>query len=352
MMKEIFFVSNGLPGGGAERVMSVIANCLVDKGYEVNFIMLRNVPEEYELNQKIKRFYLRGDNSPVNSIKFIRKFMNVSEEGVFISFFTYQSFYTILASIGKNAKVIVSERNDPRKTVSNKQMEIIRNIFYGCKKCERIVFQTEGARDFFPRCIRKKGSIILNPLKTDVLNYKATLKNKEVVAVGRLTEQKNYPLLLRAFADFHRTHNNYVLKIFGQGEQEQLLRQLTLDLNIQEYVVFAGFQDDVYKQIVSASMFVISSDYEGLSNALLEAMAIGLPCISTDSPPGGAKMVIRDGINGLLTPVGDWNSLANAMRYIADNPEVAEKMGKKAYLIREKISVNNICEQWIKILEE
>lgn len=88
---------------------------------------------------------------------------------------------------------------------------------------------------------------------------------------------------------------------------------------------FEGFRNDVHEKIADATMFVMSSDYEGLSNALLEAMAMGLPCISTDSPPGGARMVIRNGQNGLLVPVGNKEKLMEAMDSIAANAEMAEK---------------------------
>lgn len=278
--------------------------------------MLRNVPEEYVLDEKVIRHYKPVSNKKdiIGDIKYIRSFMKKDPGAVFISFFTYQSFYTILAAFGTKAEVIVSERNDPSKTVKGKVDNFIRNILYKCKLCKKIVFQTTGAKEYFDQAIQGKGEIILNPLKKEVENIQWNPEYKEIVAVGRLTEQKNYPMLIESFAQFANLYPDYKLRIFGQGELEGQLLKLASRMNVENKVVFEGFCSNVHQQIKSAGMFVMSSDYEGLSNALLEAMAIGLPCISTDSPPGGARMVIESGVNGILVPVGDIASMTKAMK--------------------------------------
>ena len=122
-------------------------------------------------------------------------------------------------------------------------------------------------------------------------------------------------------------------------------------LGIEDRVIFEGFRNDVHEKIADATMFVMSSDYEGLSNALLEAMAMGLPCISTDSPPGGARMVIKNGQNGLLVPVGNKEKLMEAMDSIAANAEMAEKMGRNAAEMRDLLSEERICSQWEKLIK-
>lgn len=352
MEKKVFFVTNGLPGGGAERVMSVVANYLNSKKYEVSFIMLRKVDEAYELSKGIKCYYREKKRSGdfIREIKYLHDFEKKNPNAVFISFFTYQSLYTILASIGTKAQVIVSERNDPRKTVCGKTMKIIRDLLYGCTKCRNVVFQTEGAKEYFNSTIQSKGIIILNPVRNNLPeHYKAN--SKKIVSIGRLTYQKNYTLLIESFALFCQKYNDYKLEIYGKGELESTLRELVETLGIEDKVIFEGFRSDVHEQIADAAMFVISSDYEGLSNALLEAMAMGLPCISTDSPPGGARMVITDGENGLLVPVGNKKKLTEAMDLIASNMDFAEKMGKKAAKMREMLSEEKICNQWEKMID-
>ena len=353
MKRKVFFVTNGLPGGGAERVMSVVANYLDDRKYDVSFIMLRKVEEAYELNKGIKRYYRDKKRSGdfLGEIKYIHRFEKKNPDAVFISFFTYQSLYTILASIGTKAQVIVSERNDPEKTVSGKKMKLIRDLLYGCAKCKAIVFQTEGAKSYFNSKIQSKGNIILNPIRNNLPEHSKEKYSKRIVSVGRLNSQKNYTLLLEAFALFCQKHNDYKLEIYGKGEQEETLINLTKALGIEDKVIFEGFRNDVHERIFDATMFVMSSDYEGLSNALLEAMAMGLPCISTDSPPGGARMVIKNEQNGLLVPVGNKEKLMEAMDAIASNVETAEEMGRKAAEMRKLLSEERICSQWENLIK-
>lgn len=354
MNKKVFFITNGLPGGGAERVMSIVANHLSITGYDVAFIMLRTVPEAYVLNENIKRYYKRKNKKGdiIGEILFIRKFMIKESKATFISFFTYQSFSTIIAAIGTKANVIVSERSYPTKSVHSKIGEIIRNILYGCKRCNSIIFQTEDVKKYFNEKISNKGVIILNPVKDNLPKYNGENRKKEIVAVGRLTCQKNYPLLLKAFANFNKKYSEYRLRIFGCGELDYELKELVNSLGIGNNVEFAGFESNIHKSILLASMFIISSDYEGISNALLEAMAIGLPCISTDSLSGGARMVIQDKVNGILVPVKDEKKLTEAMVEIAANPEWASKLGQNASKIRDDLSVEKICNQWKQVIDK
>lgn len=352
-MKKIFFITNGLSGGGAERVMSLVANYLDNNGYEVSFIMLKNYTEAYKLNDTIKKYYKSNENRKdfVGDIMYIRSFMKKENDSIFVSFFTRQSLYTIIAAIGTNNKVIVSERNDPRITVSGKAEEKLRKILYDSRKCERVIFQTQGAKEFFNKKIQNKGSIILNPLKEDLPICNEMQKKKKIVAIGRLNSQKNYPLMIKAFKKFSEKYDDYSLHIYGKGELENDLKQLTSQLKIENKVVFEGFKKNIHKEIQDAAMFIISSDYEGLSNALLEAMGMGLPCISTDSPPGGARMVINNNENGILVPVGDEIELYKAMLKISGDKKFANKIAKNALSIRERLNTNKICEEWIEIFE-
>jgi glycosyltransferase involved in cell wall biosynthesis len=175
---------------------------------------------------------------------------------------------------------------------------------------------------------------------------------KIISTVGRLNKQKNYDMLLHAFERFQQVHDDYILKIYGVGEEEEHLKKLTKTLNIEGKVFFEGFRTDIHYVLKKTGMFVMSSDYEGLSNALLEAMAMGIPCISTDSPPGGARMVIQHGENGLLVPVGDVEELAQSMKYLVEHSQEAQIMGNNALKLREQCEINHICNQWMKLIQQ
>ena len=351
MKRSIYFVTNGLSGGGAERVMSLIANELDNKGYVVSFIMLKKYPEAYHLNSGIKKYYKKSEKPKdlLGDIAFIKSFARNEENAVFVSFFTRQSLCTIIAALGTNNSVVVSERNDPQITVSSKLENCIRSLLYASKKCKCIVFQTNGAKKYFNDKIQNKGIIILNPIKSDLPLHDPEKQEKKIVAVGRLNKQKNYPLLLQSFAEFEKQVDGYKLHIYGKGDLENDLKELSRKLKIDKDVVFEGFCKDVHSEIVNATMFVMSSDYEGLSNALLVAMAMGLPCICTDSTPGGARMVIDDGRSGLLVPIRDVKSLSDAMVKISQNKEYASKLGSKAREIRERTCEENICQEWMAV---
>ena len=190
--------------------------------------------------------------------------------------------------------------------------------------------------------------VIPNPLEPKEEPY-AGAREKRIVAVGRLNVQKNHKLLLRAFAAFTKGHSGYVLEIYGQGEQEAELRALAGKLEIDGSVIFKGFSTHVLSDIRTASMYVLSSDYEGISNSMLEAMALGLPVIATDCPIGGSRMYIRDGVNGLLVPVGDAGALAGAMGKLADDPAIGERLGAEAVKLREELTVSKIADRFLAL---
>lgn len=200
----------------------------------------------------------------------------------------------------------------------------------------------------FPTGIRKKSVVIPNPLEPKEEPY-AGAREKRIVAVGRLNAQKNHKLLLCAFAAFAKEHSGYVLELYGQGEQEAELRALAGKLEIDGSVIFKGFSAHVLSDIRTASMYVLSSDYEGISNSMLEAMALGLPVIATDCPIGGSRMYIRDGVNGLLVPVGDAGALAGAMGKLADDPAIGERLGAEAVKLREELAVSKIADRFLAL---
>lgn len=350
--EKVFFVTNALSGGGAERVMTVIANYLVEKGYEVGFLLLGEANNQYSLNEKIQIhvFQKKKKGDALGQIQFIRKHMVTHPQAVFVSFYTHQNMYTILASMGLRVRVIVSERNDPRESVHGKILHYAREKLYASPLCSHIVFQTKGARDYFPKKIQKKSSIIANPIVANLPEPFIGTRKKTVVSFGRLEAQKNYSMLINAFARFRELYPDYKLILYGKGSLEAELRNQSKELGISNSVEFAGFQKNIHDLILDAGMFVLPSDYEGLSNSMLEAMAIGLPVICTDCPPGGAREYISHGINGLLVPIKDVDKMYEALCQMASNTSVANSMGRCAAKVRYDLETNKICNRWEEVL--
>ncbi len=354
-MKKIVFIMPSLAGGGAERVVSILTNYLAKKDYEVTVFLLRENQCVYTLNEHVKL-----DTSSIGTsnglikkaatVRNIRNFMIRNKDAVFISFLTNENLYTTFAAIGLSIKVIVSERNDPYQTIKGVLKKYIVNKLYEISQCKRVVFQTNGAKSFYSRQIQDKGEIIANPIKVDLPMPYSGERRKEVVTFARLDPQKNFPLLIEAFERFLDKYPDYSLSIYGNGIMEEELRALVLNKNLNSKVYFKGFTSSLHEQVCTAAMFVLPSDYEGLSNSMLEAMAIGLPCVCTDCSPGGARMYINNGVNGFLVPVRDPEAMCSAMDQIASNKQLSESFSKEAATVREKLSVEAIGVRWENII--
>ena len=220
-------------------------------------------------------------------------------------------------------------------------------------KADGFVFQTEKQKELFDKEIQKKSVIIYNPIKDEFLNAnKSMQKENTIISVGRLVEQKNQKMLIEAFSKIAKEYPNYTLKIFGAGPLESNLKKQIEELNLLDRIILCGICDDIKTELEKAKIFVLSSDYEGMPNALIEAMAVGLPVISTDCPCGGPKELIENEKNGLLIEVGDVEDLTKKMKYLIENQEETAKMGKNAEKIQEKLHSINILKQWKSYIEE
>ena len=159
-------------------------------------------------------------------------------------------------------------------------------------------------------------------------------------------------MLLKALRIVVDIHPEVILEIYGDGSEKKRIEQLIRELNLEKNVQLKGFCNNVDERIVNAYMYVCTSNYEGLSNALLESMAMGLAIVSTDSSGGGAREVIQDGINGYLVPVNDEVQLSEKIIKLIENPEMAVAMGQKAMEIRDELCEATVCDEWEKIINQ
>lgn len=268
----------------------------------------------------------------------------------FISMMDNQNLFTLLAGIGRKNKVIISQRNDPHRAFGNRRfISKIHPWLYTC--ADKVVFQTYDARDFYPKYARRKYHVILNPLNEKLPIREVSNRSKRVVTVCRLHAQKNLALAIDAFKELNSRFPEYVFEIYGEGEKENELRRHVHDIGLDGKVLFKGFRKDIYDCIYDATMFVLSSDFEGLSNSMIEALALGIPTIATDCPIGGSRMVIENGVNGYLVPIRNKERLADAMIDIASHPDVQRRFSEQSSLLRQKLSAPSIARQWLSVIQ-
>lgn len=339
---------------GAERVTVHLSNYFLKQGSCVHLITAKKLEKEHPLPSGIERHNIGcSGKNVIKQIVELRKFVKKYKPDVVITMDSMLSFISVIALLGTKTPLIISERSDPAYKFEipiERVYQYINQYFFPIAQGH--VFQTFDAKTFYKRC-RKNTKIIFNPLVLDTLPTAiAEHKTKNIVTIGRLSQQKNHKLLITAFSTIASLFPEYTLTIHGEGPLREELEKLINELNLETRVFLCGSSVDVLEKIIDASLFVFSSDYEGMPNALLEAMALGLPCISTDCPCGGPRAVITDGLNGKLVPVGDVEILADTMKYLLTNTDVAKKMGENAVKIRKELHIDKIGKQWDELIAE
>ena len=344
---KIVFVLPDMPGGGSERVVAMLANEYAKRGYQTAILLFAGNQVAYPLDERIEVFIAgkASGGNPFIQVSRLFKMRRYYRENIgcyIFSFCVRGSIFSVLAAAGIPHRLLVSERNDPTRMSGKK----LRDWSY--RKAEKLVLQTEEVKKYFSQDIQKKSVVIPNPVAGNMPEPFQGERRKQIVSVGRLQPQKNHRLLLDAFAAFHKVYTDYELHIFGVGELESELKRQAKELHIDNYVVFRGFSSDVQHEIWDSAMFVLSSDYEGISNSMIEALSMGVPVISTDCPVGGSRTYIENGVNGILTPVGDREALTKAMFRLADEPELARKLSANGTKIKDKYSLKKIADRFLE----
>lgn len=386
MNKKVYLVLHTLSVGGAERHASSIANYLNDNGFNVVILLLDDNTIDYNLSEGVqvialsdikcktkksikqsilfktselfcKNQYLYLDrfyyykNTYSNKLEHFFRNQDDINNSVIISFMPTPNISASIAKKNMKYKLILGEFNSPHLEFSPDAPEnkLKRKYF---PKAGGFVFQTEEQRSFYTFLPNVKKVIIPNPIEDITTQPYKGVRRKEIVNFCRLVPVKNIPLLVEAFAKLSKEYPDYNLTVYGEGWHEKAIKRSISEFGVEDKVFVKPFAKNVLDLVRDSAMFVTSSDREGISNSMLEAMAIGLPVISTDCPAGGARMVIKPYENGILVPVRDSEAMYKAMKYMIDNPNEAEKMGQNAVEIRNTLEKNKILKQWLSFVNE
>ena len=349
-MKIILYI-DVMYRGGAQRVMSILANHL-SKKHQVILItdfMSADSSLEYEIHENVKRLFLKKDNKGnsivknVSRVRNLRKIVKDEKPDIILSFLGRPNIRMLLSTLGLKCKKIVSVRNDPKKEYgcSFFKKTMANLIFLLADGC---VFQTSDASKYFYKKTQKKSKIIFNPVDNKFYDIKPSENKKNIITVGRLEPQKNHKLLSDSFEKIHKEFPEDDLILYGDGSLREKLEDYVKVKKISHRVHFMGNIDSVENVLSDAKVFVLSSDYEGMPNALMEAMAAGVACISTDCPCGGPKTLIQNENQGLLVSCNDITALVSSLKKILSSD--FQKIGINSRNRAKEFRTDKVLKEW------
>ena len=414
---KLLFVAANLGAGGAERVMSLLANQFVEKGYKVEFVFLKKDVRYYPLQQQVTITLANnecGSDSLTKKLLWMRRYIKKQKPDVVFAFRISIYLVTLLSLIGIKVPVIASERIDP--SFNSTLEKILQRILLPLT--DWFVVQTSAIKTYYPKFIQNKTSVIFNPVSEKVFEVNderlmvngdgLAVKEKKIISVGRLHHQKNQKMMIEAFARVADEFPEWKLVIYGEGPERAKLEKLIASLNendsylntkvteelmvngdrlmvnddrlmvnddrlmvngdrlmvngdrlmvngderlkISNSILLPGRSEKVIEEMNKSEIFAFSSDYEGMSNAVVEAFCVGLPIITTKV--SGTEDFIREGENGFLLDIGDTDGMEKAMRMLMSNEVLRRKMGEKNRMEAEQFKIEHIFQQWEDVVNK
>jgi len=354
--QHIALVVDAIKAGGAERVITGMARYWSEHDVRVSLITFKDEAYFYSPGEKVALVPLniaqksahavQGVINTRRRVRVLRARLKELAPDVVISFFADISSITLLAVRKLDIPVIVSERNHPLHHFIPYRWKIARRMLY--RRADRLVIQSGEMIPFYHR-LGVDTTVIANPLRE--VRVDSGTKLPWILGVGRLTYQKGFDLLLRAYAA-SGLYPHWQLVIVGEGEERSNLEQLAQELGVEEGVCLPGLVRDVDSYYSRASLFVLSSRYEGFPNALAEAMSTGLACISFDCEYGPGKLLGHKE-NGILVPAGNVEKMSRSLAYMADHPGESEKMGQEArHYVTHVLSTDRVMGRWDGLIEQ
>ena len=346
---NISFVTANLGSGGAERVISILANEFDKHGHRVEIVFFKDRHVFYPVNNGIRKVVASEEcksSAMWKRLMWFRHYIKRTKPDVVIPFRVSVYTTTLFSLLGVSVPIISSERIDPH--IPDPFWNTLRVLLLPFTT--HLVVQTSYIKSFYPRFIQKKTTIILNPVRELGLPTEIACKENRIISVARLDPQKNQEMMIRAFAQIADKYPDWKLVIYGEGPLRAQLEALVSSFMLQERVLLPGRTEHVIEELRKSKVFCFSSNYEGLSNSIIEAICVGLPVVTTKV--SGTEDIIVDGENGYVIPINDDHAMVNALSMLLGDEHLIEHMGennrKKAFMF----SIEDIYIQWENLINK
>ncbi len=351
---RIIFTLASLGSGGAERVVSLLANKMAEQGHQVEIICLKFNDVYYQLHTEVKiTLAMQQTKNRLTEVFWLRKYIKKEKPDVVIAFTEGVYCFTIAALLGTKIPVIASERLDP--SAMTWKRNLLKHVLL--PYADWLVVQTKSIKKYFPESIQKKTSIIFNPVKDEALassieNGKLKIENSKrprIISVARLFPQKNQEMMIRAFAKIADEFPDWQLVIFGEGPLRAELEATVSCFKLQKRVLLPGRTEHVIEELRKSKIFCLSSDYEGMSNSMIEAICVGLPIVTTKV--SGTDELVQDGVNGYVVEIGDTDAMASALRKLMSDEHLMQQIGVSSLKMKSQFQIDTILEEWINLIK-
>lgn len=358
--RRVTMVIHALSGGGAERVFCTLANHWAATGREVTAITLDTAEQDvFRLDPRIRRVelgLLRPSRGPwqqvsntVQRVLALRRAIREAGALRVVSFTDKMNVLTLLACWGEPWQVVIAERSDPRHQSLGPVWEWLRRRMY--PRCCGWVVQTQSVARLARTLVDRRPVLVIpNPVTAPAAVIPPPEQRRpRIVGMGRLSPEKGFDVLVRAFAQLAPWYPDWTLQILGTGPQRQELERLADSLGVRDNVEWAGWVERPETVLLESSVFVLPSRYEGFPNALLEAMACGLSCVASDCESGPAE-IIRNGRDGLLVPPDNVDALADSLRQLVADPARRAQLGRHAVNVTTRFGREAFFARWEEVL--
>lgn len=357
--KKIILYIGSLARGGAERVVVNLAEYLQKDGYEIVIVTKEQEKVEYKVPHGVRRILgdICGDEIVAsriknfcNRVKKLRQIWKTEKPDLIVSFIKKNNLMAILSSRGLKVPILVAVRSAAFREYPGLYKHIAKVLF---RMADGVIVQTPEQAAYFGKKIKRKTCMLPNPIRPEFMEEVFTGERRdEIVTVGRLDNNKNQSMLVEAFARIASQYPNMKVFLYGDGDRRGKIADLIRKKGLENRVLLAGQQTDVKAKIQGARIFVLTSRVEGIPNAMIEAMALGIVPVSTDFGGGGAGQLIEDGENGFIIPVDDVDALAERLKHILSNPVEEGRMRERAKEVCVRFAPEQVNKQWKRYFEQ